>query len=38
VTAEDVQRVANGYLHGMQFGVLGNPALIDRAAFAVVED
>ncbi len=37
VTAEDVQRVANGYLRGMQFGVLGNPALIDRAAFAVAD-
>jgi predicted Zn-dependent peptidase len=38
VTAADVQRVANTYLTDMQFAVLGNPALIDRAAFAVVED
>ena len=38
VTAEDVQRVANEYLQDMQFAVLGNPALVDRAAFAVVED
>ena len=38
VTAADVQRVANTYLKDMQFAVLGNPAIINRAAFAVVED
>ena len=37
VTAADVQRVAHEYLQDIQYAVLGNPALIDRKAFAVAE-
>jgi zinc protease len=33
VTAEDVQRVANKYIHNIQFVILGNPKLIDAKTF-----
>ncbi|MFQ5746790.1 MAG: M16 family metallopeptidase [Gemmatimonadota bacterium] len=33
VTVEDVQRVANAYLHDFQFGVLGDPSKIDEETF-----
>jgi zinc protease len=33
VTPEDVQRVAQRYMHNIRFVVLGNPAAIDKAAF-----
>lgn len=33
VTPQDIQRVANAYLKGVRFVVLGDPAKIDRALF-----
>ncbi|HEU5238927.1 MAG TPA: pitrilysin family protein [Pyrinomonadaceae bacterium] len=33
VTPEDVQRVAQKYMHNIRFVVLGNPAAIDKAVF-----
>jgi len=33
VTPEDVQRVAQKYMHKIRFVVLGNPAAIDKAVF-----
>jgi predicted Zn-dependent peptidase len=34
VTPEDVRRVANTYMHNLQFTVLGNPKSIDKAVFS----
>ena len=35
VTAEDVQRVAQKYMHNLRFVVLGDPARIDKNVFTV---
>jgi predicted Zn-dependent peptidase len=35
VTAKDVQRVAQKYMHNLRFVVLGDPARIDKNVFTV---
>jgi zinc protease len=34
VTAQDVMRVANKYIHNIQFVILGNPKLVDEKTFS----